>query len=268
MPRTHTSPLAIGADPSSGSPLWTLSLVAMAGIVVIVLAVITLTRSRRRLLHAANPERDEHAATEAPAPAAGSGHVIAAAVDPRTANWPAATIWRDPPPDAPVPAPRPAPDLPNGRHPARQVAPQDGRADSAVAARTVHTPGTNGVAEVRTIGPYRLLEVLGRYSWDIGVVWSAVDPDGQPVSVAVLGAAAAGDERWRDEFIVAATVLERQEHEPLPVLSVDFVTPTPWVAVPAGPDVGAARIFLALGLGNGAAAECDGDRLDDGAITP
>jgi hypothetical protein len=108
---------------------------------------------------------------------------------------------------------------------------------------------------MQTIGPYRLLEMLGRC--DIGVVWSAVDPEGQLVSVAILDASAASDQRWRDAFIVTASALARQEDDRLPIVSADYTALTPWVAAVAEPGVGVAQIFLALGVDYQTAAEVD-----------
>lgn len=98
---------------------------------------------------------------------------------------------------------------------------------------------------METIGPYRLLDVLGRC--EIGVVWAGVDQAGDLVTVAVLDDAAAGEQRWRDAFAVTAAALARPA-DGLPVLQADYSGTRPWVACRAEPGIGAAQVFVALGL--------------------
>ena len=99
---------------------------------------------------------------------------------------------------------------------------------------------------MQTIGPYRLVDVLGRC--DIGVVWSAVDDDGMPVSLAVMDESVAEDERWRRAFSVTTNALSRIADGGLPVVQVDFDAPAPWVASRPEPGLGPAQIFVALGV--------------------
>jgi hypothetical protein len=95
------------------------------------------------------------------------------------------------------------------------------------------------------LGPYRLLRTLG--ACEAGAVWTAFDADGTSVTVAVLDPAAATDARWLHRFAAETNALASSGE--LPVVSVDFSSPTPWVACgwdENGP--GAARLFLAQGL--------------------
>jgi hypothetical protein len=99
---------------------------------------------------------------------------------------------------------------------------------------------------MHTVGPYRLVETLG--ACEVGEVWSAVDAAGQRLTLAILSAAAAGDERWRDAFAATAYALSHALDDGLPVTGADFAADAPWVACADEPGLGAAQVFLALGL--------------------
>ncbi|GAB7045465.1 hypothetical protein [Catenuloplanes indicus] len=90
--------------------------------------------------------------------------------------------------------------------------------------------------------PFRIIEVLG--SCQVGTVWSAVDVQGRPLTVAVL--TAGNDARWRDAFAAAANSPDQPRPGP-PFLYADFTAAEPWVACPADDGPGAERIFLSLG---------------------
>ncbi|MDP9796202.1 hypothetical protein J2S43_004714 [Catenuloplanes nepalensis] len=81
-------------------------------------------------------------------------------------------------------------------------------------------------------------------SCQVGTVWSAVDVQGRPLTVAVLTAGA--DARWRDAFAAAANSPDQPRPGP-PFLYSDFTAAEPWVACPADGGPGAERIFLSLG---------------------
>ncbi|MDP9798996.1 hypothetical protein J2S43_007508 [Catenuloplanes nepalensis] len=85
--------------------------------------------------------------------------------------------------------------------------------------------------------PYRVVGELG--SCDVGTVWSAVDEEtGLPVTVAVLNAQAAGDQRWRDAFAGHAGTAHA---------GADFTAAVPWVAFDGAEEPGAERVFASLG---------------------
>ncbi len=90
--------------------------------------------------------------------------------------------------------------------------------------------------------PFRMTEVLG--SCQIGTVWSAVDVQGRPLTVAVLAPNA--DAHWRDAFAAAANALDQPRSGPH-FLYADFSAAGPWVACPADGGPGAERVFLSLG---------------------
>nr|MDT0656915.1 hypothetical protein [Micromonospora sp. DSM 115978] len=94
--------------------------------------------------------------------------------------------------------------------------------------------------------PYQLIEVLG--SCQVGSVWSAVDGQGTRLTVAVLDAAVAADERWRAAFTATANALAQPEAGGPHYLWADFSAPAPWVAYPVGEGGGAEQMFLALGM--------------------
>jgi hypothetical protein len=99
---------------------------------------------------------------------------------------------------------------------------------------------------MHTVGPYSLVETLG--ACEVGEVWSAVDAAGKRFTLAILSAAAAGDQRWRDAFAATAYALSHALDDGLPVTGADFAADAPWVACADEPGLGAAQVFLALGL--------------------
>jgi hypothetical protein len=97
-----------------------------------------------------------------------------------------------------------------------------------------------------TAGPYRLERQLS--SCDVGDVWSGVDPQGRPVTVAQLNELASADDRWRGAFMAAAEALGQSETDRLPVAGADHAGDRPWVAcVDEEGSGGAAEIFTVLG---------------------
>lgn len=94
--------------------------------------------------------------------------------------------------------------------------------------------------------PYRLVEALG--SSQVGSVWTAVDAEGRPLTVAVLDASVALDQQWRDAFAAAANALAQPQAGGPRVLYTDFAAPSPWVACAAEGGPGAEQVFLALGV--------------------
>ncbi len=95
-------------------------------------------------------------------------------------------------------------------------------------------------------GTYRLIEAVG--SCQVGTVWKAVDAQGRSLSVAVLDATVAADQRWRDMFAAAAYAMGQGESGGTLYLDADFSAETPWVACEGGDGPGAERVFLALGM--------------------
>ncbi|GAA4451796.1 hypothetical protein [Phytohabitans houttuyneae] len=92
--------------------------------------------------------------------------------------------------------------------------------------------------------PYHLIEAIG--SCQVGSVWSAIDPQGRSLMVALLDPNVAIDQRWREAFQEAANALV-QAGEP-GWLYADFASGAPWVAYSAENGIGAERVFLALGM--------------------
>ncbi|MDR7279588.1 hypothetical protein [Catenuloplanes atrovinosus] len=90
--------------------------------------------------------------------------------------------------------------------------------------------------------PYRVVRELG--SCDVGTVWSAVDEErGVPVTVAVLTAQAAADQRWRDAFAGHAGAVGGSRY-----VNAGFTAAVPWVAFDGDADQpGAERVFASLG---------------------
>lgn len=98
---------------------------------------------------------------------------------------------------------------------------------------------------MQPVDPYRLVEMLG--SCPAGSVWSAVEPHGEQITVAILDADVAADERWREAFSSAAEALADPAAGAPAFRYANFTARVPWVACAAGPGGGAERIFLALG---------------------
>jgi len=98
--------------------------------------------------------------------------------------------------------------------------------------------------------PYQLVEMLG--SCQVGSVWSAIDLNGESLTVAVLDATVAGDQRWRDAFTAAANEMAPARTGEPAFRYADFTAATPWVACGGGTEPGAGsgaeRVFLALGM--------------------
>lgn len=92
---------------------------------------------------------------------------------------------------------------------------------------------------------YQVIRPLG--STPVGNVWSAVDGAGRPLTVAVLEAHVAADQRWRDAFVAAAHALPPQV-DGRPYASADFTSPTPWVTRLTDGSPGAEHVFLSLGI--------------------
>lgn len=95
-------------------------------------------------------------------------------------------------------------------------------------------------------GTFHLLAQLG--SCQVGSVWSAVDAQGRSLTVAVLDAAVAADQRWRDAFASRANALGQGENRGAGQVYADFSGTTPWVACAAGDGPGAEQVFLDLGM--------------------
>jgi hypothetical protein len=81
----------------------------------------------------------------------------------------------------------------------------------------------------------------------VGNVWSAVDGAGRPLTVAVLEAHVAADQRWRDAFVAASHALPPQS-DGRPYANADFTAATPWVTRLTDGSLGAEHVFLALGI--------------------
>lgn len=101
---------------------------------------------------------------------------------------------------------------------------------------------------MQPVSPYRLTAALGRC--DVGSVWSAVDERGGPLTVAVLDAAVARDQRWRDAFAATVNALAQPGTERPRHVSADFSAAAPWAAYEGtgGEGPGAERVFEALGM--------------------
>ncbi|MGC9668859.1 hypothetical protein ACNTMW_20160 [Planosporangium sp. 12N6] len=96
---------------------------------------------------------------------------------------------------------------------------------------------------MQTIGPYRVLRPLG--SCQAGKVWLGADAAGREATIAVLDAAVARDDQWRQAF--GATGRSLAAARAIRVVNVDLAAPAPWLA--CAPDVGqgAVEVFTALG---------------------
>ncbi|GAA2902027.1 hypothetical protein Acy02nite_10480 [Actinoplanes cyaneus] len=92
-----------------------------------------------------------------------------------------------------------------------------------------------------TAGSYRLEHQLSTCT--VGDVWSSVDAQGRPVTVARLNELASADDRWRQAFAAAAETLAASETDQLVVTDADLSGERPWVAS----DGAAGEIFSLLG---------------------
>jgi hypothetical protein len=95
-------------------------------------------------------------------------------------------------------------------------------------------------------GPFTLIAELG--SSQLGSVWSAIGPDGNPATVAVLNVSMANDKKWRDAFAAAATALANPQADGPRFLSANFSASAPWAAFAGGDGPGAEVIFTSLGV--------------------
>ncbi|MEV6349558.1 hypothetical protein [Actinoplanes sp. NPDC051851] len=105
--------------------------------------------------------------------------------------------------------------------------------------------------------PYQVTKPLG--SSQLGTVWAAVDGEGRELTVAVLEAGVASEQRWRDAFTSAANTLPQQK-DGQRYVSADFSAAAPWVILASDGGPGAEQIFLALGA--------DYQPIASGAPTP
>ncbi|AVT35715.1 hypothetical protein C6W10_03710 [Plantactinospora sp. BB1] len=118
------------------------------------------------------------------------------------------------------------------------------------------------------MGPYQFIEAVSLCQ--VGSVWSAIDGQGNSYTVAVLDAAVASDQRWRDAFAGTAHALAqpgsggpRYVHAEFAgtahalaqpgsggprYVHAEFAAPAPWVAYAASEANGAERLFAALGM--------------------
>src|SRR5690242_11716424 len=94
--------------------------------------------------------------------------------------------------------------------------------------------------------PYQLIEQLG--STEVGSVWSAVDEQGAPLTVAMLDAGAAADRNWRDSFVAAVTALAQSREAGHRVVNSGLTGPNPWIACKAGGGQDAELVFQSLGV--------------------
>lgn len=93
---------------------------------------------------------------------------------------------------------------------------------------------------------YQFVNELG--TCQVGKVWSAVDEQGRPLTVAVLDATAAADPRWRNAFAATADAIGRPEAGGPRLVHADFSAATPWAAYANEGGPGAERVFQTLGL--------------------
>lgn len=96
------------------------------------------------------------------------------------------------------------------------------------------------------MSPYQFVKATSLCQ--VGSVWEAVDEQGRKLSVAVLDAAVASDQRWRDAFSGTAHALAQPGAAGPVFVHADFAATAPWVAYPADAGPGAERLFAALGM--------------------
>lgn len=96
--------------------------------------------------------------------------------------------------------------------------------------------------------PYSFSGALGHCQ--VGSVWSAVDDLGRPLTVAVLDAAAAHDQRWRDAFTETVNALTQPGPDRPHYVRADVSAAVPWAAYAGvgGAGAGAERVFETLGF--------------------
>ncbi|WP_433293068.1 hypothetical protein ACQP2F_29685 [Actinoplanes sp. CA-030573] len=99
---------------------------------------------------------------------------------------------------------------------------------------------------MQPVSPYRLGEPLGQCQ--VGSVWSAVDEQGRPLTVAVLDTAAR-DQGWRDAFAATVSALAEPGPDRPQYVRADVRAEVPWAAYagPVGAGAGAERVFESLG---------------------
>ncbi|MDG4786754.1 hypothetical protein O7626_12565 [Micromonospora sp. WMMD1102] len=110
---------------------------------------------------------------------------------------------------------------------------------------------------MQPVGPYQFIEAVSLCQ--VGSVWSAIDGQGNSYTVAVLDAAVAGDQRWRDAFAGTAQALAQPSAGGPRYVHAEFATPAPWVAYAASEAGGGERLFAALGMECRPAQEGVGD---------
>jgi Histone deacetylase complex, SIN3 component len=96
---------------------------------------------------------------------------------------------------------------------------------------------------MQPVGPYRFIEAIS--VCQVGSVWSAIDGQGNSFSAAVLDAAAAADQRWRDAFAGTAHALAAGGTR---FVHADLTASAPWVLYPGADGASAEQLFRALGM--------------------
>ncbi|MGI5150296.1 hypothetical protein ACQEVC_28765 [Plantactinospora sp. CA-294935] len=99
---------------------------------------------------------------------------------------------------------------------------------------------------MQPVGPYQFIEAVSLCQ--VGSVWSAIDGQGNSYTVAVLDAAVASDQRWRDAFVGTAQALAQPGAGGPRYVHAEFAAPAPWVAYAASETNGGERLFAALGM--------------------
>ena len=96
---------------------------------------------------------------------------------------------------------------------------------------------------MQPVGPYRFIEAIS--VCQVGSVWSAIDGQGNSFSAAVLDAAVAADQRWRDAFAGTAQALAAGGTR---FVHADLTASAPWVLYPGADGASAEQLFRALGM--------------------